>query len=188
MPNFVFVRNFSYLEKSVMKKRNLPKTSENIRREKDPIPWRYCLLTLFCGVGLVGGFFMAARSHFSSIDFGFKNSDLKKQIENLESEKRRLTLLKEIALSPAEIKKAAKKLGLTEMTASSFETVRSSNEKSEKPQAVKVSEEKAKKPSADKSPDPKAVEKLGKDGVSKDKPQTVKKEVREKSPTQIAKK
>ncbi len=171
-----------------MKKRNLPKTRENIRREKDPIPWRYCLLTLVCGVVLVGGFFLAARSHFSSIDFGFKNSDLKKQIENLESEKRRLTLLKEIALSPAEIKKAAKKLGLTEMTASSFESVRSSGEKSEKPQIAKISEEKAKKPAAEKSPDTKTVEKLGKDGVPKDKPQAVKKEVREKSPTQIAKK
>jgi hypothetical protein len=173
-----------------MKKRNLPKnkTGEKIRREKDPIPWRYCLLTLICGVFLVGGFFLAARSHFSSIDFGIKNSGLKKQIEDLESEKRRLTLLKEIALSPAEIKKAAKKIGLTEMTASSFEMVRSSNEKPEKPQTVKTSESKPKQPAAEKPSDPKTAEKIGKDGIQKDKPQTAKKEVREKAPTQIAKK
>ena len=173
-----------------MKKRNLPKNStrEKIRREKDPIPWRYCLLTLCCGVFLVGGFFFAARSHFSSIDFGIKNSGLKKQLEDLESEKRRLTLLKEIALSPAEIKKAAKKLGLTEMTASSFETVRPvAQEKSEKTLAVKDPKEKPKQ-LVEKTVDVKPVEIVGKDGVSKSVPTTAKKEVKEKSPTQIAKK
>ena len=41
---------------------------ERIRREKDPIPWRYCLTTLACGLFLVAGFFGAARQHFSSID------------------------------------------------------------------------------------------------------------------------
>lgn len=174
-----------------MKKRNLPKKSnrEKIRREKDPIPWRYCLLTLLCGVFLVGGFFFAARSHFSSIDFGIKNSTLKKQLEDLESEKRRLTLLKEIALSPAEIKKAAKKLGLTEMTASSFETVRPNTpeEKSEKPQIAKNTTEKPKQ-LVEKTVDAKPVEKVGKDGISKSAPTTAKKEFKEKSPTQIARK
>ncbi len=174
-----------------MKKRNLPKNSnrEKIRREKDPIPWRYCLMTLVCGVFLVGGFFLAARSHFSSIDFGIKNSGLKKQIDNLESEKRRLTILKEIALSPAELRKAAKKLGLTEMTANSFETVPTSAAKAEKASMTKTSDDQPKQPpAAEKSSDTKNVEKNGKDGVQKDKSSTVKKEVREKSLTQIAKK
>ena len=74
---------------------------ERIRREKDPIPWRYCLTTLACGLFLVVGFFGAARQHFSSIDYGIKNSNLRKQVEELESENRRLLLTKEIALSPA---------------------------------------------------------------------------------------
>jgi len=91
---------------------------------RDPIPWRYCILTLCCGLILVIGFFFAARQHFSSIDFGIKNSKLRKQIEELEADKRRLILSKEIALSPAEIKKAAKKIGLTEMTASNIEVYR----------------------------------------------------------------
>ncbi len=172
-----------------MKKRNLPKNSnrEKIRREKDPIPWRYCLLTLCCGVFLVGGFFFAARSHFASIDFGIKNSSLKKQLEDLESEKRRLTLLREIALSPAEIKKAAKKLGLTEITASSFETVRLvAEEKNEKPQVAKKTEEKPKQ-LVEKTADTKPVEKIGKDGTSKSAPTIAKKEVKEKIRTQIAK-
>lgn len=173
-----------------MKKRNLPKTKiktkEKIRREKDPIPWRYCLLTLVCGTFLVGGFFVAARSHFASIDFGIKNSTLKKQLEDLEAEKRRLLLLKETALSPAEIKKAAKKLGMTEITAANFVPVSSvTEEKTEKTLASKISAEKPKQ-LIEKTVDVKPVEKIGKDGGSKT-TATAKKEVREKSQTQIAK-
>ncbi len=164
------------------------KGNEKIRREKDPIPWRYCLLTLVCGVFLVGGFFLAARSHFSSIDFGIKNSGLKKQIEDLESEKRRLTLLKEIALSPAEIKKAAKKLGLTDLTASSFEAVRSDADKPEAPPTVRNTEEKPKTVTvAEKSTGTKPVDKTGKETIQKDKPATAKKDEKVKNPTQIAK-
>lgn len=108
-----------------MRKRNLPQInqSKKIKRERDPIPWRYCLLTLFCGVILVAGFFFAARTHFSSINFGIKNSKLKKEIEQLETDNRRLVLAKEIALTPSEIKKAAKKIGFTEMTAGNIEVV-----------------------------------------------------------------
>jgi len=98
--------------------------TQSKRRGGDPIPWKYCFLTLCCGLILVIGFFFAARSHFSSIDFGIKNSRLRKQIDELESDKRRLILSKEIALSPAEIKKAAKKIGLTEMSASNIEVYR----------------------------------------------------------------
>ncbi len=172
-----------------MKKRNLPKkeSREKIRREKDPIPWRYCLLTLICGVFLVGGFFVAARSHFASIDFGIKNSTLKKQLEDLEAEKRRLIWHKETALSPAEIKRAAKKLGLTEMTANNFQTFGSKiEEKKEKPLTVKNAPEKPKQ-LVEKTVDVKPVEKIGKNGVSKTEATTAKKEVREKSSTKAAK-
>jgi hypothetical protein len=60
-----------------------------------------CMTILACG------FFFAARQHFSSMDFGMKNSHLRKQIDDLESEKRRLMLAREVSLSPAELKKAA---------------------------------------------------------------------------------
>lgn len=122
-----------------MRKRSLPQnTTQKIKRERDPIPWRYCLMTLFCGFLLVGGFFFAARQHFSSIDYGIKNSQLKKQLEELESEKRRLILSKEIALTPSEIKKAAKKLGLTEMTASNIEISAPKIENPEMPKTEKT--------------------------------------------------
>ena len=173
-----------------MKKRNLPKknSKEKIRREKDPIPWRYCLLTLCCGVFLVGGFFVAARSHFASIDFGIKNSSLKKQIEDLEAEKRRLMWLKETALAPAEIKKAAKKLGLTEMTANNFQTFGAKVEaEKEKPLIAKKTEART-KPLVEKTVDVKPVGKTGKDGISKPAASatTTTAKSKEKSPTQIA--
>lgn len=108
-----------------MRKRNLPKTkSSKVRRQRDPIPWKYCLLTVACGLLLVAGFFYAARSHFSSMDYAMKNAELRREIEDLKSETRRLKLSKEIALSPAEIKKAAQKLGLTTMTVKNIEVVK----------------------------------------------------------------
>jgi hypothetical protein len=98
--------------------------SKTQRTSRESIPWRYCFVTLGCGLILVVGFFFAARQHFSSIELSIKNSTLRKQIEELEAGKRRLILAKEIALSPAEIKKAAQKIGFREMTASNIEIFR----------------------------------------------------------------
>jgi hypothetical protein len=71
-------------------------------------------LSLFC-VGMVAaGFFFAARQHFATMEFGLKNSELRKQAENLEAERRRLILAKEVSLSPGEIKVTASKLGFRE--------------------------------------------------------------------------
>ena len=70
------------------------------------------VLTFSCIALLASGFFFAAHQHFSSMDFGMKNSRLRRQIDQLEAEKRRLMLAKEISLSPAEIKKAIKKAGM----------------------------------------------------------------------------
>lgn len=114
-----------------------PNKSEKIRREKDPIPWRYCLTTLACGLFLVAGFFGAARQHFSSIDYGIKNSNLRKQVEELEAENRRLLLSKEIALSPGEIKKFAKGFGMVELSASNMEMFSTREEKPLKEKSVK---------------------------------------------------
>lgn len=124
-----------------MRKRNLPinKAPQKIKRERAPLPWRYFLMTVLCGLFLVVGFFFAARQHFSAIDYGIKNSRLRKQIDELETEKRQLMLAKEIALSPAEIKKAAKKMGLSAMTASNIEAFRGvRNPTQELPKAEKI--------------------------------------------------
>jgi len=126
-----------------MSRKNTSKNKDRIKRDRDPIPWRYCVLTLVCGLILVVGFFFAARQHFSSMDFGIKNSKLKKQKDELEAAQRQLLLTKEIALSPNEIKKAAKKIGLTELTAANIEVFRAGNdEKQNKPKIEKISETK----------------------------------------------
>ena len=126
-----------------MSRKNPSINKDRIKRDRDPIPWRYCFLTLVCGLILVVGFFFAARQHFSSMDFGIKNSKLRKQKDELESAQRHLLLTREIALSPGEIKKAAKKIGLSEMTAANIEVFRAGNiEKQETPKAEKISDKK----------------------------------------------
>ena len=90
-----------------MIKRNNPKPTRTRR-------WPTIALMLVCGLTLVAGFFFAGRQHFASMDYGMKNSRLRKQVDDLVAEKRRLLLAREIALSPNEIKKAAKKIGFTE--------------------------------------------------------------------------
>ena len=109
-----------------MKKRNLPKNGKanRVQRQRDPIPWRYCLLTIVCGIILAAGFFLAARQHFSAIEYGIKNAKLRRQRDDLENTQRQLYLAKEIALSPVEIKKAAKKIGFQENAASGMEMMR----------------------------------------------------------------
>lgn len=64
------------------------------------------------GAIVVSGFFLAATQHFSSWDLSIKNSRLRYQIDQLQAEKRRLLVAREVSLSPLEIKKAAEKAAL----------------------------------------------------------------------------
>lgn len=129
-----------------MSRKNISKNNatKKARPERRSIPWRYRLLTVACGLLLVVGFFFAARQHFASFDFRIKNSRLKKQIEELEADKRRLQLAKEIALSPAEIKKAAKKIGLTGVPANKTSALPANTPLQEKPRSEKPLAEKPK--------------------------------------------
>jgi hypothetical protein len=102
-----------------MKKR-APKTPVRTRSRRQgskPMRFRTYSLMLVCGLMLVSGFFFAARQHFASMEYGMKNSRLRKQVDELEAEKRRLLLAREVSLSPAEIKKAARKSGLLDPSA-----------------------------------------------------------------------
>ncbi len=118
------VQNFGLVEKLAekMKKRNTP-IEKRGKSGTDSIPLKYCVLTLICGTLLVVGLFWAARQHFSAMDFGIRNAKLKQQKESLEADLRRLNLAKEIALSPGEIKKVAKKIGLQNLMFQSSEVV-----------------------------------------------------------------
>lgn len=73
---------------------------------------RTYVLIATCGLLLVSGFFFAGRQHFSSMDYGMKNSKLRRQVDLLEAEKRRLMLSREVSLTPNELKKAIQKVSL----------------------------------------------------------------------------
>ncbi len=115
--------------------------TKNVRRPRQPksvsLSLRYRFLMIVCGMCLIIGFFFAARQHFSSIDLSIKNSKLRRISEELESDKRRLLLAKEIALSPTEIKKAAKKIGFRVMLAGNNEVSRPNSAKPAKTQTEK---------------------------------------------------
>ena len=82
------------------------------RASQGRAPIATIFMLVLCALLFASGFFLAGRQHFSSVDYGMKNSKLKKQIADLETEKRRLILAREISLSPNELRKAAKKAGL----------------------------------------------------------------------------
>lgn len=81
---------------------------------KPALSWTYYLAAAVACTVLVAGFFLAARQHFSSVDFGIKNSRLRRQLDELQSEKRRLLLTKEVTMSPGEVRKAAKRVGFVD--------------------------------------------------------------------------
>ncbi len=119
--------------------KNVRKNNRRAAKSKRiAFPVRYRLLLLACGLFLIVGFFFAARQHFASMDYSMKNSRLRKMSEELEDDKRRLLLAKEIALSPAEIKKAAQKIGFTTKTAVSSAAATVSNSIATTAKAVKT--------------------------------------------------
>ena len=81
-----------------MKKRN---PVRNTQARKAGARSKYFMLAAVCGVIFVASLFFAARQHFSSIEYSIKNAKLRKQIEELEYNKTRLQLTREISLSPA---------------------------------------------------------------------------------------
>src|SRR5438046_1612502 len=96
-----------------MSRREQMRANKKARTRQTRNNWRTYALAMVCLLIMVCGIFLAGRQHFSSMDFGMKNSRLRKQVDELEAEKRRLLLAREVSLSPSEIKKAAKKAGLT---------------------------------------------------------------------------
>ncbi|MEO6051702.1 MAG: hypothetical protein ABIP78_10280 [Pyrinomonadaceae bacterium] len=110
-----------------MIKRNQSKAEvARAREQNDSKRWRTYALMAVCGLLLVSGFFFAGREHFSSMDYGMKNSRLRKQVDELQAEKRRLLLAREVSLSPNEIKKAAKKTGMIDTATAEFNLAQAS--------------------------------------------------------------
>lgn len=99
-----------------MKKRNHPRLASPsaISAERSSTTLLYVILTIACAAFLATGFFFAARQHFAAMDLGMKNSKLRKQIEEMEAQKRQLVLAREIVRSPAEVKRIAANKGFTQ--------------------------------------------------------------------------
>ena len=97
-----------------MKRRNVHRAYKSNAVPRSSMQWRLVFLTIVCAAIVAAGFFFAARQHFSTMEFGLKNSKLRKQIEDLEAERRRLILAKEVSLSPSEVTRNATSLGLRE--------------------------------------------------------------------------
>lgn len=97
----------------------MPATPQNRRPAKRVTQgqtgrWKLYSLLFVSLLIIVTGFFFAGRQHFSSWDYSMKNSRLRKQVDELETEKRRLQIAREVAMSPNEIKRVAKKFGINE--------------------------------------------------------------------------
>jgi hypothetical protein len=91
------------------------------KTEASETSWRNVAVLVLCGAVLAAGFFFAARQHFSSMELGIKNSQLRKQLSDLEAENRRLSLAKEVALSPTAIQKASRMIAGPKAEATSAE-------------------------------------------------------------------
>lgn len=106
------------------------------------------LLLVACACVVAAGFFFAARQHFTSMEYGLKNSKLREQLQNLEAEKRRLLLAREVAHSPVAISKAARGLGMRERSNDVATAVRTSSKPaaSEKQSTQAVAAVEVKKP------------------------------------------
>jgi hypothetical protein len=87
------------------------KQTQQMTAETTPT-WVYIAVTIACVCFLAIGFFFAARQHFMAMDLGIKNSKLRKQLEEMEGENRRLVLAREVVRSPLEMKRIAARRGL----------------------------------------------------------------------------
>lgn len=91
-----------------------PRTTSLFQKGIGNLPLSYLVVLAICGCIIAAGFLLAARQHFMSMDLGMKNSKLRKQLEDLETEQRRLMLAREVALSPKEITKTARSFGFVD--------------------------------------------------------------------------
>jgi hypothetical protein len=109
------------------KQMNTFKTPIENARPRHIQTWHYYATATACCVVLVAGFFFAARQHFSSMEYGLQNSRLRRQLDELQSEKRKLLVTREVSMSPIELRKAVRRIGFMDSPASHVEAIKSGN-------------------------------------------------------------
>ncbi|QYO65919.1 hypothetical protein [Leptolyngbya sp. 7M] len=97
-----------------MKRRNVNRNRTAGQIETSSFPWGLLLLAIAGAAIISTGLFFAATRHFASMQLGIANAKLRSQLQELNDEKRRLELERELALSPAVIKRTARSLGFQE--------------------------------------------------------------------------
>lgn len=102
-----------------MKHETFPKTNARPLANSN---WQYYATATITCVILVAGFFLAAKQHFSSMEYGLQNSRLRRQVDELESEKRKLTVSREVSLSPVELRKAVRRVGFVDTPQTQIDT------------------------------------------------------------------
>jgi len=83
-----------------------------IRRERDGQTMSRLLMILFFGILLSGGFLFAASQHFKAVQYGYQNEQLRKERNRLQEEQRRLMLERESVVSPINLERSARKIGM----------------------------------------------------------------------------
>jgi hypothetical protein len=109
------------------KQMNTFKTPNKNARPDQTQSWQYYATATVCCVVLVAGFFFAARQHFSSMEYGLQNSRLRRQLDELQSEKRKLLVTREVSLSPIELRKAVRRIGFMDSPANHNDGIRTEN-------------------------------------------------------------
>lgn len=93
-------------------RRSAHKLNSQVPRELDSRLWWNCVFGLILGVMLVVGFAYAAQQHFAAHERGKRNVELQRVIEHLRAERQQLLAAREAALSPQQLKKLARKIGM----------------------------------------------------------------------------
>ena len=109
------------------KQMNTFKTPIKNARPRQTQTWPYYATATACCVVLVAGFFFAARQHFSSMEYGLQNSRLRRQLDELQSEKRKLLVSREVSMSPIELRKAVRRIGFMDSPASHVDAIKAGN-------------------------------------------------------------
>lgn len=108
-------------------KSNTPSATISRPQRSQASGWQYYAVAIVCCAVLVAGFLLAARQHFSSMEYGLQNSKLRRQLDELQSEKRRLLLNREVAVSPIELRKAVRRIGFIDTPATQAQDIRQPN-------------------------------------------------------------
>lgn len=95
-----------------LEQRAAHKFNSRVPRERDSRLWWNCVAGLTVGILSIGGFAYAAQQHFGAHECSRRNVEMQRQIERLRAERQQLLAKREVALSPAQLKKQAQKIGM----------------------------------------------------------------------------